>query len=118
MWLPGWIVKHTSSVSCLILGQDGHFFKRHQDHMWPRQDSELPVSDLSVTELPVVDSQSDDATLGATLAVLSQSESTFYNSIQPCRHSHVIHNATGVPLIVTIQNFEDRSFVYDLIIVL
>ena len=43
-WLPGWIVKRTSSVSFLIHGQDGRTFRFHQDHMRPRRGPELTVT--------------------------------------------------------------------------
>ena len=82
MWLPGWIVKHTSSVSFLIRGQDGRMFRRHQDHMRARRGPALSETDLPVSELPEVDLPSEEATQGATLVAPSQPDGTLDNSVQ------------------------------------
>ena len=81
-WLPGWIVKHTSSVSFLIRGQDGRMFRRHQDHMRARRGPALSETDLPVSELPEVDLPSEEATQGATLVAPSQPDGTLDNSVQ------------------------------------
>ena len=52
-WLPGCIVKHTSSVSFQICGHDGKTYRWHQDHLQPRQCKEVPGTDQSVPELSV-----------------------------------------------------------------
>lgn len=50
--------------------------------MQPRQGPELPETDASVSELPVVDFPSEDATQGATSVRSSLSDGTLDNSAQ------------------------------------
>ena len=80
MWFPGRVVKHISSVSCLICGTDGRLFRRHQDHMRPRQSQALLETDQSNSELPGVEFPVDDASDGETSVQPSQREGTLDNS--------------------------------------
>ena len=80
MWLQGRVVKHTSSVSCLIRGTDGQLFRQHQDHMRSRQSQALSETDQSNSELPGVEVPVDDASDGETSVLPSQREGTLDNS--------------------------------------
>ena len=55
-WLPGWIVKCTSSGSFLICGHHGRTLRQHQNHLQPRQCIEVPGTDQSPRKLPADDS--------------------------------------------------------------
>ena len=53
-WLPGTIVATTSPVSYHVLLEDGHAWRRHQDHMRQKWEKQVPGQETDSPITPLV----------------------------------------------------------------
>ena len=115
-WLPGWIVKHTSSVSFLIRGLDGQAFRRHQDHFLNevmghlQQNSQLLNCQLMI-QLWRLSQRSHPHLRGrhrwSRIVCMIPAHK---HCTQPCRQVTVYKHR--IPLCHRVSAFQDRAQVY------